>query len=849
MPEPRRFELPNGLDVVLQPMPGLSTVGYALAVRSGIAQEENWQSGMSDYLRYLLEEQAAFGEAYQVGDKLFWQDAHYRVEALPDGLTVSMRMAPQQEAYAFWLLSGLLTHTLQAVGEETYFHWSDNYRLLQWPRMAGAALRADHPYHSVMREVQDPEEGREAARAFIGRHWVANRATLVVTGPMDTARLRPLIEKAFGEAIAGEPFQPEAAVAEGSVVSEEPQRMAMASKEGGSAMHMVWAMPPKEGVAATEFRPFVAWLQTFGFGPEIERQWAEVGVDSMKIDFEAARHAHLIRMSLYGSEDAAWEAVLVHLRMLVDEWREEFPRRAEQEAPLAWKIHQLRQRHQGPQSMARALAAEALSGGSAAAPERDGRADRPVRLSALRSAFRKTFGTETELQIQVNFSMDAPLYKPQPYPQDAVSTRQPGRFRLSPLTSPLSTPPKTDVDKPGNAAALEASGAGYRIGEQERHAGPGLGTVFRQKGEMPQAQWHRWKSLAGHAVLDPLGESRLSTYRGPLRLSATPDYLLAWSPLNHDLATQYLGYLQGDEREASGQHPQLMLRTDRLQDERYGNYPKWKGLFGGWRALQNDPRKNPNEQQFARARQMLRPAVLASQEEALAAAKDHPVFSGGQAGARNLTDESLSEAQVPYPKDAQPLRLPRGKLIYQTHSTVPTSFRMAFSLPGLAEGEEKFAAGWLLARRLGRQSEKQRLGLSAQWQPGRDSSLLVVAVEQAGTLTEKRWYAIYQLLAVSSDWAGVPAAAQRNLAALWPNRYQSFAKRFRDAAFELHTGRSMQDVLKDGLGSLSDDTMAAIRNTIAPGKAQLWLTGRQPEVQRLVGIVPLPAVPLSEIVF
>ncbi len=212
-----RFELPNGLTVLLSPDPAASSALVWMTFRAGALFEPPGRSGMAhlvehlmatgptpetDYARLLQERRARYFNATTTAETLSFETI-VPAEELPVALWV--------QADRLGTLPGLLDDALvernrRVVEQERAFRDIDEPYGLVDERVAGRLFAPPHPLHGGV--IGEPSElakvSAEDVRAFVAQRLVPANAVLTVVGRFEPAQARRLVERELGRLPPGQ---------------------------------------------------------------------------------------------------------------------------------------------------------------------------------------------------------------------------------------------------------------------------------------------------------------------------------------------------------------------------------------------------------------------------------------------------------------------------------------------------------------------------------------------------------------------------------------------------------------------------------------------------------------------
>jgi hypothetical protein len=241
--ELQRFELPNGLVVLLSPDPTVSSVMVELTFRAGTLYEPPGRSGMAhlvehvmasgptpdtDYFGLLERRRARYFNATTDFETLAFQTV-VPAEELPLALWVA---ADRLGSVPPLIDDALVERNRRVVLQERNLRDVDAPYGLAIERLFSRLYAAPHPLHGAVIGLVDELKRVTAAdvREFVSTLLVPANGILAVVGRFDPAEARALVEEHLGRLPAGQraklpavaPFQQGLVVTTDEVVSREP---------------------------------------------------------------------------------------------------------------------------------------------------------------------------------------------------------------------------------------------------------------------------------------------------------------------------------------------------------------------------------------------------------------------------------------------------------------------------------------------------------------------------------------------------------------------------------------------------------------------------------------------------
>jgi zinc protease len=223
LPAPERFTLPNGLQVLFLPRPGLPIVSATLAVRSGSEVNPTDRPGLADFTAAMLTQGTATRSATQIADAAAQLGAPLSSSSSIDISSAETSALTQNFPAALALLAEVVLQPSFPADELERQRKSRAGALTaQRSDPASVARRVSYAaLYGPRHPYAYPELGTAAAVAattredvvrFWKRNYVANNAALIIAGDVSGATLRPLVQESFGRWAAGRPAVAAAAV-------------------------------------------------------------------------------------------------------------------------------------------------------------------------------------------------------------------------------------------------------------------------------------------------------------------------------------------------------------------------------------------------------------------------------------------------------------------------------------------------------------------------------------------------------------------------------------------------------------------------------------------------------------
>jgi predicted Zn-dependent peptidase len=207
-----RYELPNGLQVILHEDHSLPQVVVDIWYQVGSKDEAPGRSGFAHLFEHLMfmgtERLPGSGfdqvmEAYG-GSNNAWtmEDATNYFEVGPPNLlsTFLWMEADRMEALGQAMTQEKLDLQRDVVRNERRQSYEDQPYGVAWLEVPTALYPASHPYaHTVIGSHEDLQAASlQDVKDFFATWYVPNNASLVIAGDFDPAAVKPLVERYFG---------------------------------------------------------------------------------------------------------------------------------------------------------------------------------------------------------------------------------------------------------------------------------------------------------------------------------------------------------------------------------------------------------------------------------------------------------------------------------------------------------------------------------------------------------------------------------------------------------------------------------------------------------------------------
>jgi zinc protease len=212
------YKLPNGLTVILNQDKSDPITSLVILYHVGSAREVPGKTGFAHLFEHMM-----FQRSENVGEDQYFKYIEGAGGTLNGGTsydqTIYFEVVPKNALeMAMWLESDRMGYMINTVTPQSF---AGQQNVVQNEKRQGVDNRPygftdyvilknlypqGHPYSwDVIGEMQDLANATiDDVKAFHNKFYVPNNATLVVSGDFDTAQVRPMIEKYFGEIPAGE---------------------------------------------------------------------------------------------------------------------------------------------------------------------------------------------------------------------------------------------------------------------------------------------------------------------------------------------------------------------------------------------------------------------------------------------------------------------------------------------------------------------------------------------------------------------------------------------------------------------------------------------------------------------
>ena len=209
-----RFQLPNGLEVVLVPDASLPAIAMVSSVHVGSRNDPPDHAGLAHYLEHLTYRQAPpFASVFDLYDEIGATEVNATTG--PDTTDYVAMLPAAQLERGLWIEARRLGLGLAALSEPAALEErrvvlrEQELRYGYQPILSLATLTyatlfpGAHPYHAPFASVSSLEQLSSAdARWFFAEYYRPERTRLVLVGDLQPSQARALVERHFGALVA-----------------------------------------------------------------------------------------------------------------------------------------------------------------------------------------------------------------------------------------------------------------------------------------------------------------------------------------------------------------------------------------------------------------------------------------------------------------------------------------------------------------------------------------------------------------------------------------------------------------------------------------------------------------------
>jgi len=258
LPAPERFQLDNGLQVVLLERHAVPVVQINLLVRSGSTDDPPGRSGLAALTADLLDEGAGGRDALELADAIDYLGASLSTFAREESSGVDLYAPLARLDDALALMADVALRPAFPASEldrRRAERLTDLLQARDEPRSIAAVLfrrslfGPGHPYGASADESSLRAISREDLGGFYEAHYRPEQSVLIVVGDVTAASMRPKLEAAFGAWDAGGAGGPAGAGVRADA-DHAPPRPPIAPQVKGREILLV----DKPGAAQSEIR-------------------------------------------------------------------------------------------------------------------------------------------------------------------------------------------------------------------------------------------------------------------------------------------------------------------------------------------------------------------------------------------------------------------------------------------------------------------------------------------------------------------------------------------------------------------------------------------------------------------
>jgi zinc protease len=255
-PEPLRFTLANGMQVILAPVPGRRFVAVAVTYDVGASDAPSGWSGLAHLTEHLM---------FSGTDELNEVEVYLRLEAagaverngettVDRSIFYEMLPASQLE-WAFWIESQRMARMLagltearvarqrQVVLHEGWERGAYGWRGLLAHQLYAGIFSDSHPYAAIVERDDDVRAiSLRHVQTFFQQHYGPDDATLVVVGGFDPEVVRASVERYFAPIVRSAPRPPAVELAPVAPLDHE-RRITVEIQDERDRLFVAWPTP------------------------------------------------------------------------------------------------------------------------------------------------------------------------------------------------------------------------------------------------------------------------------------------------------------------------------------------------------------------------------------------------------------------------------------------------------------------------------------------------------------------------------------------------------------------------------------------------------------------------------
>jgi zinc protease len=202
-----RYQLPNGLEVIVVPRPSVPVVDITLAVAAGGNDDPVEQGGLSQFVASMLRKGTEKRTADQIADEIDFAGGSLGANADDDATLVSCRARAKDLALCLDLLADTTLHPTFPIAEMNEVHdemMAEVVSMRDSPQRLAAAHVANlffgdrDPRGRLTSEASLAKIDRASLVSFYQRWYAPQNATLAIAGDVDPKALKKRLAAYFG---------------------------------------------------------------------------------------------------------------------------------------------------------------------------------------------------------------------------------------------------------------------------------------------------------------------------------------------------------------------------------------------------------------------------------------------------------------------------------------------------------------------------------------------------------------------------------------------------------------------------------------------------------------------------
>lgn len=306
--EPERYELLNGLEVVLQPDPAATQIAVGITYYVGRRDDPAGYHGLA----HLVEHMTYRGSRHLPGSLLRPMleagITDYNGFVSDDETTYYAVVPAQQLPLALWIESERMAFSLERFDSRTLElerstiireREGRRYRDARHPRFVAEALYpVGHPYRALHRSANSEESLElDHSRWFFQRWYYPRNATLTLAGAFEPMRARALIERYFGTIV--NPHVVTRRAGAQAVVFDGQETIHLETPGQRSRLQMIWAVPcPDRKCSGVLDLDLIAYLLTGNREAVLTRELVQEQRVAAYANMGVSRREHHLEVAL-----------------------------------------------------------------------------------------------------------------------------------------------------------------------------------------------------------------------------------------------------------------------------------------------------------------------------------------------------------------------------------------------------------------------------------------------------------------------------------------------------------------------------------------------------------------------